>query len=396
MRRGFVSNRSALPARLARCLCLDAPRRLRIIASAVCAALEIMAATAQTGDPDPKDKLVVETIRRLPSYDLATAPEKVRLALDRYLTQSRGSEEYFATIRQFRIAKEAPALLELSCGESPEPVRAQAASLALSLTGAERFLEAWKALPDDAGILVLEALPASGADAVAAHGTLLEEPATEPAARRVSLRSLGASPSGQERILSVVASGRLDPALRLSAAEILLRSPYAGIAEAAAEHLELPQSAESEPLPPLEQLARERGDADRGQVVFARLCSSCHRIGEDGIEFGPALTTVGEKLAREAILEAILDPGAAISFGYEGLTVTLKDGRQSLGFVVSETETELTLSLPGGLSESFPLGEIAGREPLPVSLMPANLQAAMSRRELTDLVEYLAARRGGD
>ncbi len=392
MKRGFVRGSSPCPGRLAG-FC-QGPHALRIIAAIVCTALGSLATTGRAGDLDPKDKLVVETIRRLPNYDVAGAPEKVRSALDRYLKLSRGSEEYFATVRQFRIAEEAPVLLELACGDSPAPLRVQAAALALNLTGAQRFLEALRALADDARLAALESLPANGDDAIAVHGTVLEGPDAEPAERRISLQRLGASPSGQERILATVSGGKLDSALRLPAAEILLRSPHAGIAEAAAEHLTLPQSAEAEPLPPIAQLARERGDAERGQEVFARLCSSCHKIGEEGIDFGPALTTIGEKLAREAILEAILDPGAAISFGYEGLTVTLKDGRQSLGFVVSETESELTLRLPGGLGETFPLREIAAREPLPLSLMPANLQAAMSRGELTDLVEYLAARRG--
>ena len=49
--------------------------------------------------------------------------------------------------------------------------------------------------------------------------------------------------------------------------------------------------------------------------------------------------------------------------------------------------------MPGGIQNRYKKTEIAKREKLPTSLMPAGLQALMSTQDLVDLVEYLASLR---
>ena len=107
------------------------------------------------------------------------------------------------------------------------------------------------------------------------------------------------------------------------------------------------------------------------------------------IDFGPGLGEIGDKLAREAFYESILDPSGAISFGYEGFVVATKAGASYVGFVASDGESELGLKVPGGALVTLKREEIASQTPLPVSLMPAGLAATMSQAELVDLVEYL-------
>ena len=76
---------------------------------------------------------------------------------------------------------------------------------------------------------------------------------------------------------------------------------------------------------------------------------------------------------------AILHPDQGISFGYEGHTFKLKDGNTAVGIVSSETETEVELVLPGGIKNRISKNNIASREQMKNSMMPAGLQAAMSQ-----------------
>ena len=82
--------------------------------------------------------------------------------------------------------------------------------------------------------------------------------------------------------------------------------------------------------------------------------------------------------------------GAGINFGYEGYTVTLKDGNFLNGYITSRTDEELSLQIMGGLTQTFNTMEIASVEPLEESLMTARLHEVMSLKELVDLVSFLA------
>jgi putative heme-binding domain-containing protein len=111
------------------------------------------------------------------------------------------------------------------------------------------------------------------------------------------------------------------------------------------------------------------------------------------VELGPNLSEIGTKLGREALLDAILDPSAGISFGYEAWTFMLKSGDEAYGLIASETADEIAVKNIGGLITRFKKSEIESRQQARQSIMPAGLQAAMSAQELADLVEYLAGLR---
>ena len=76
-----------------------------------------------------------------------------------------------------------------------------------------------------------------------------------------------------------------------------------------------------------------------------------------------------------------------------GFEIHKNDGTILVGYVASQTDESLTLRIPGGASAVVKTSELAEKKPLGVSLMPANLQAAMTVRDLVDLVEYLQSLR---
>ena len=137
-----------------------------------------------------------------------------------------------------------------------------------------------------------------------------------------------------------------------------------------------------------------KGDPARGAEVFARAdvaCINCHEVNGKGIDFGPKLSEIGAKLAKEAFYEAILNPSAGISFDYEGWQIQLKNGDEATGLIVSETNDELSLKSQNGLVARYKKSEIDRRAKMTTSIMPAGLQEAMTVQDLVDLVEYLTS-----
>ena len=95
------------------------------------------------------------------------------------------------------------------------------------------------------------------------------------------------------------------------------------------------------PLPPIDELAKLTGDAKAGAAVFANAgganCISCHQVGDKGQMLGPPLTTIGQKLSKAQLYEAILKPNAGILMGYENWVVRTKKGRRVSGLKTAET-----------------------------------------------------------
>jgi putative heme-binding domain-containing protein len=112
------------------------------------------------------------------------------------------------------------------------------------------------------------------------------------------------------------------------------------------------------------------------------------------MRFGPALSQIGSKLTKDALYVAILHPDAGISFGYEGFVFNMKDGSKQAGIISSETEDAIEIVLPGGVRKQFKKSEISSRKAMENSMMPANLQLAMSQQDLVNLVEFLYAQKG--
>jgi putative heme-binding domain-containing protein len=114
-------------------------------------------------------------------------------------------------------------------------------------------------------------------------------------------------------------------------------------------------------------------------------------INREGTNFGPELSEIGNKLSKNGLYMAIIHPDAGISFGYEGQILKLQDGSIKLGFIISETESELELRMSGGVTSKIDKAEILSQTQIETSLMPKNLHHTMTEQELVDLVEYLSS-----
>jgi putative membrane-bound dehydrogenase-like protein len=128
--------------------------------------------------------------------------------------------------------------------------------------------------------------------------------------------------------------------------------------------------------------------AANGRAIFNRACAACHRLDREGAHVGPDLFGVRNQ-PKETILLHIVVPEHEIAPGFDAYLAEFKDGRTLLGILTSETAESVALRQPGGHEETILRSNIASLTASPTSLMPAGLEAAMTRQELADLLAYL-------
>jgi quinoprotein glucose dehydrogenase len=143
----------------------------------------------------------------------------------------------------------------------------------------------------------------------------------------------------------------------------------------------------------------EGGNKASGKILFFERsqlsCVRCHEIADKGGQVGPDLTGIGEKKPADYLLEAIVAPSVKLAEGFETIIIQTDEGEIINGIVKKRTDEELILTKPDGSIVKVPLDSIEGTKK-GLSSMPADLMKYMDRRELRDLVAYLASLDGSE
>jgi putative heme-binding domain-containing protein len=337
------------------------------------------------------DSINLEALSRLKDIDLEANPA-IKTVVLKVLEQMRGRPQFVEIVRDFKITGQGAALLQIASKDPNSQTGVEAMRLVLrenSLDLLKQSLTGTNALP------LAEALGNTGEKMIV---PLLEpmvlDPAREPAVRRASIRALSKVREGAIALLDLAKNQKIPEELMLTTSTELSSVHWDDLRTQAAQVLPMQQGQDAHPLPPIAELVRMTGSASNGAGVFRREsvgCSKCHQVNGTGIDFGPNLSEIGTKLAKEAIYESILDPSAGIAFGYEAWTLELKSGDEAYGLIVSETADDLALKAVGGVVTHYKKNELAKRTRQKLSIMPGGLAKTMSVQELVDLVEYLSS-----
>jgi quinoprotein glucose dehydrogenase len=136
------------------------------------------------------------------------------------------------------------------------------------------------------------------------------------------------------------------------------------------------------------------GDAAEGKKVFFERaevsCFRCHQVNGEGGEVGPVLTGIGTRQKREYLLESLVLPNKVIAAGFETLLVTMKNGTIYAGLVKSESAEELVLNSPEDGILKIKTSDIKARAK-GASAMPEGMVDILARRDLRNLIEFLAS-----
>lgn len=341
--------------------------------------------------------IAVEALSRLQGVDINQNP-KLKEAVLKVLAATRGTPQFVKIVRQFHLTDQTAGLLELAIQNPASDGGVEAMRLILAnndLTLVQQTLQGTNA---SAAHNTAEVLGNTCENAAA---RLLLPVATDARCsrelRKQAVRSLAQTWEGATALIQLEKEERLANDLRLTASAELNRARWPEIKAEAVRILPLSHGQNDQPLPPLAELLKMKGDPANGAKLFfepAAGCANCHQVKGQGTDFGPNLSEIGSKLAKEALYEAILNPSAGISFGYEAWQLQLKSGDEAYGLIVSETAAEVAMKDAKGIITRYPKSKIQQREQMKLSIMPADLQQTMTAQQLVDLVEFLSSLKG--
>ena len=346
-------------------------------------ALIELATTGPAGD------IVREALVRLKG----TSSPEVAGALKGALEKAKGTPQFVELVRDFGAAGQGAALLDTAVAIANDPAANDAVKLLYNDADADKIIDA--ALTGANATRVIDVLGSTGtARGFARLTALIADAQAKPELRQQSVRALARTQAGAATLVKLAKNQQLPADLAPTAGTALRLVQYAALKTDIDTLFPAPAALGGKPLPAIADLAKMKGDLAKGRAVFERAesaCITCHRIGNLGIDFAPALGEIGTKLPKEQIFDSIINPNTGLSMGFETTQLTLKDGSAGLGIVRSETAEEVVLALPGGATQKFRKGDIAKREKLTTSLMPSGLSQALTQDDLVNLVEYLAS-----
>jgi len=299
-----------------------------------------------------------------------------------------GTPEWILALKNLNLKDQKQALFRVvSNGRVDEDIKKEATDLLFKSNGADLLISELESDGPESVKMELLGLLGNINDSIVVDILLksLMSDHMGVALKRRSVEALGNTWDGRHRLYNLLENGKLPNEYKTTAVLKLMNSWDAEIRKNAPKFLE---KSENETID-VADLVERNGNAEKGKDVYETYCASCHVAGNRGIEFGPALSDIGNKLSKRFLYSNIIQPSSGISFGYEGYSLKMKDGKSYAGYILSQTEDELILKMMGGMQKKLELANIEKQEAMENSLMTEGLHKVMREEELVDLVEYL-------
>lgn len=351
------------------------------------------AARAADADAD-RIRLAVDALTRLEGINLDANPSMKERVL-KVLDKTRGTPEFVRLVQHFQFKDQNAGLLEVALSQPSGESGVEAMRMILSSGETTVLKSTLEGANTTNALKAVEAIGnTSSKDAMKLLLPLVSEPRQDAALRKQAVRSLARTSDGAKALLMLAKENKLADDLKLTASSELNAARWPDVQAEAAKVLPPLQGQNAQPLPPISELVKMKGDSANGAKVFSRAapgCANCHIVRGQGMELGPNLSEIGTKLGKDALFESILDPSAGISFGFEAWTFTMKNDDEAYGLLASETGDEVTLKNTGGIVTKIKKSDVATRQQSKLSIMPAGLQAGMTTQEFVDLVEFLSS-----
>jgi putative heme-binding domain-containing protein len=335
--------------------------------------------------------VMADAIERLDRQDVLNDPAHAA-ALKQVVAAARGTRQFVDLIERFGLRDYSGDLLALAQANSEDELGVRAVQILLSqreTTGIAAALKSADSQIVESTIRVLGSAQDPRADRLLTP--VVEDKGRPIDLRRQSLQAVARTKAGAARILAQAEAGKLDEGLREAASAALHGSPVEEIRARADKLFPLRAAADAKPLPSIKQLTRRTGDPRAGRIVFATTgtCAKCHVVNGEGKDVGPNLSEIGAKLSRQALYESILFPSAGISHNFAAYTLVLQSGNVVSGILTSRTADSIAIKGIDAITRTYAAAEVEELKEQPISLMPADLQKAMTANDIVNVVEYL-------
>jgi len=316
--------------------------------------------------------------------------------LNEVLLAIYGSNDYVEFVNKFDAKKEDKNLLKLSLDSANTTIGKNAIALLLQMGGNQLVMTTINrkdTAKQSAAVNVLSRVGSK--ESVEIMQVVLVSTTASQKLKLQTAQSIGKSNLGEQTVLALLKEKKMDAALIPGLVASVQSSRKKSVREEALTYL--PQTTYNKPVkkePTISELTALKANTAKGQTVYMNNCASCHMVNNKGLDFGPALSAIGSKLPKEALLDAILHPSAAISFGYEGWEIKMKDGSTIAGIIVSKTDKEVEMKFPGGGKIKINRINIVDMKEMKESMMTADLHQSLTNQEMADLIAYLSGLKG--
>ncbi|MEO8350814.1 MAG: PVC-type heme-binding CxxCH protein, partial [Chthoniobacteraceae bacterium] len=196
-------------------------------------------------------------------------------AVNTELAKAKGTPAFVELVKDFGINGQGPALLDTALKLSGTPAGAEALRLVYEDPKADDLLREKLAGPQSAEVATL--LATSGIKraletlvAIAAGANNADEKL-----RAAAVKGLAKTQDGAAKLIDLAKNGRLTDPLKQDATAALHMVQYAALQMEIDQLFPAPQALGGQPLPPISELVKMKGDAAKGRAIFERAESSC-------------------------------------------------------------------------------------------------------------------------
>ncbi len=354
------------------------------------AAISTLAFSSTSDNANRQALIATEALNRLQGFDINKEPAKLAM-LNKVLDDSKGTVQFLTLVDRFNLQARYPEIVDILATQPDSSVAVDAVKM---LVGKEHKALITAALKQEDTLKATAVARALG-NATDNRTTpfllaALHDDKVALGVRQEAAKALGKSKQGVRQLLDQVKSKKIGDDLSQAAAFSLQVQPFDDFKAEIASIFPPAPSRNDQPLPPLAQMLKTKGDVAKGKIVFNTIgkCNTCHVVNMEGKEVGPNLSEIGSKLSREALFESILYPSAGISHNYETWTAVTDAGNTISGIKVSETPDTVVLRGADAITRTINKKEIEAFKKQAISLMPADLQKTMTAEELIDVIEF--------
>ena len=340
----------------------------------------------------PDQKFMQELVFKHISPETVLANNNLKTKFYQILDEQKGTIQYINWVKKYQLEDQKDELAKLMLTEPNSEIGIEATRMLKNMNGISYF----KSLIENADEITLSntmtAMTHLGDDeSWEFMKNIAMDENKDITIRKKAIRAIGTGWVAEDKLYKMLEQNEIPEELTTAAANTLLSAYKGSLRKQAAKYI---NGSENENIPDITALISKDGSVANGKKVFEKLCSSCHLVEGQGINFGPDLTEIGNKLSKDGLYAAIIYPDAGINFGYEGFIISMKNGDRLAGYIVSKTEHELQLKQMGGTTTVINRNEIETIEELENSLMTSGLYRATTEDELVDLISYLESLNG--
>jgi len=131
----------------------------------------------------------------------------------------------------------------------------------------------------------------------------------------------------------------------------------------------------------------------RGMQSFVKArCNQCHVVAGHGINLGPDLTKISERMTGKKLLQQILEPSMELNKQFQNHQFILEDGTVVSGVIVDETPKQYKIVsnlLNPNDFKRIDKNQIDEQIPSRISAMPSGMLDVLTREEILDLLCFL-------